>query len=365
MREGFVKALLEWYYSHKRDLPWRHTSDPYKIWISEIMLQQTRVQAVIQYYLAFTRELPDIKSLASCEEQKLLKLWEGLGYYNRARNLQKAACEIENRFGGHFPERIEDIRSLPGIGRYTAGAVGSIAFGLPEPAVDGNVLRVWARLTSYEENILTEKAKSAAESFVKNLLDNTSPDGCAFKPGDLNQALIELGAVVCLPAGEPKCEECPLSSVCLGYKHGTWEKLPLRIKKNSRRIEDLTVLIVRCGNKTAILKRSSGGLLKGLYGFPTVEGHVSAEEAVAFVSAKGYDALHVRPLKSAVHIFSHIEWHMTGYEIRVSDFSSDGGPWHFAGFEELQNETPVASAFAPYAETINLMLGKRGKRKSL
>lgn len=352
MNESFVKKLTGWYDVHKRNLPWRETKDPYKIWISEIMLQQTRVAAVIGYYRRFLDCLPTIPDLAQCDDQKLLKLWEGLGYYNRARNLKKAAEQIVQDYEGVFPDDFAGIRNLPGIGSYTAGAIGSIAFGIKEPAVDGNVLRVWARYTGNEGNILSQTVKKKAEEEIRQLIKICCvPDkGC--DPGIFNQSLIELGALVCLPNGSPLCDECPVSEACAARLLGKTGCIPVREKSKARRIEEKTVLLIRDGTKTAIEKRPDRGLLAGMYEFPCIKGHVSSEEAVAFVRNEGYDALHVCRLPDSRHIFSHLEWHMIGYEIKVASDPTAGRysnkHWIFAEPEELRDIRPVASAYAGY-----------------
>ena len=365
MAEDFVKPVTGWYLKNKRDLPWRRTSDPYRIWVSEIMLQQTRVETVIEYYLRFMEALPSVGKLAACEDRMLLKLWEGLGYYRRAGNMKRAAEIIVEEYGGIFPDDPELIRKLPGIGSYTAGAVSSIAFGKPVPAVDGNVLRVWSRIRGCELNILDAKVKNTAEADMRNLLLQNEAEGNPFRAGDINQAFIELGALVCVPGSEPRCDGCPAKLYCRAAMEGLTGVIPVRISKTSRKIEEKTVLIVRDGEKTAVVRRPDHGLLAGLYEFPCVDGYISEKEAVAFVEARGYDALHVRPLGEAVHIFSHKEWHMKGFEIRIGNVPEDSGRWIFASLRELQERWPVATAFSAYAKTIKLYLGKKGKKDSL
>lgn len=353
MSEDFVRSLITWYGASKRTLPWRETADPYRIWVSEIMLQQTRAAAVIPYYERFIRELPDIPHLAACGDERLLKLWEGLGYYSRARNMKKAAVLISEKYDGHFPEEAPEIRKLPGVGSYTAGAIASIAFGREVPAVDGNVLRVWSRIRAYEGNILENAAKKAAEKDVGETFLNKG-----YHPGDVNQALIELGALVCLPGGGARCGECPLTHVCRAHSAGRTDQIPVRIRKMKRRAEDITVLIVRDGERTAIVRRPETGLLAGMYEFPNVRGHISEKEAVAFVASKGYDALHVRKLPPAKHVFTHLDWNMTGYEIKTGEHA-DGGAWQFSPLSELESEKPLASAFSAYAEVIGLHPGAK------
>ncbi len=355
MNTEIVNRLCHFYRVRKRDLPWRRTTDPYRIWLSEIMLQQTRVEAVKDYYAAFLRELPDIRALADCPDDRLMKLWEGLGYYSRARNLKKAAQMILHDFDGQFPSAYEEILSLPGVGEYTAGAVASIAFGRRVPAVDGNVLRVMARLYNSEENILEPAYKKKVREELLAAVQT------ADVPGDFNQALIELGAIVCVPNGAPHCEECPLQDDCLAYREQTTDHIPVRIKKQKKRIEQRTILLVRDGEETAVGKRPDTGLLAGLYEFPSLPGHVSEEEAVKEVEAHNMTALRIRPLPPAKHLFSHVTWEMSGYEIRVfrGGQQTSESDWIFAENEEIQSRYALPSAFSAYARLLTLKTGKQ------
>ena len=347
-----VSPLIEWYQQNKRVLPWRDIKDPYRIWISEIMLQQTRVEAVKPFYARFLKELPDVKSLAEASEDKLLKLWEGLGYYNRVRNMQKAARQIMDIHHGIFPETYEEIRSLTGIGNYTAGAIGSFAFGIPKPAVDGNVLRVISRITENYDDIM----KASVRTQVEDALETVIPKEQA---GDFNQGLIELGATVCVPNGAPKCEVCPVMHLCKAYSHGTQEELPVKSKAKARKIEAKTVLIFRDGETVAIRKRPSKGLLAGLYELPNVEGHLSAEEAVSYSQAIGLAPLHIKKLEEAKHIFSHVEWQMIGYVIRVDELEkSCTEEMLFIHPEEVEREYPIPAAFEKYVKYVNVRLGQ-------
>ena len=271
---SFSKELILWYEENKRSLPWRETTDPYKIWVSEIMLQQTRVEAVKGYYTRFLAALPDIPALAACEEERLHKLWEGLGYYSRVRNLQKAAKLVCAQYGGQLPADYAALRALPGIGEYTAGAIASISFGLPVPAVDGNVLRVFSRLYN-DPGVITEPAVKKA--FTARVMEHQPPE----KAGDYNQALMELGATVCGPNRKPECGSCPCRKICLGYQHGTAEALPVKSPKRERRQEDRTVFILQCDEKYALEKRPGKGLLAGLWQFPNVTGHLDTAQALA------------------------------------------------------------------------------------
>lgn len=302
------EPLLEWYQHNHRDLRWRNTKNPYDIWISEIMLQQTRVEAVKGYYDRFLQELPDIVSLAAVPEEKLLKLWEGLGYYNRARNLQKAAVRIMEQYQGEFPKEYEEVLSLPGIGEYTAGAICSICFELPVPAVDGNVLRVMTRLSDCHENIDDLKTKRKARD---KLLSVYEAGNC----GKLTQALMEAGAVICVPNGTPKCGECSLKELCRGYARGTWKELPVRREKKKRKIEEKTVFVLHDGDYYGIKKREGSGLLANLWEFYHTEGKLNAQEAVHFISEQGFEPVLVEKQVPYTHIFSHVEWRMTAYYI--------------------------------------------------
>ena len=271
---AIVGPLLEWYGRNARSLPWREEPAPYRVWVSEIMLQQTRVEAVKPYFARFLAELPDVTALASAPEQQLMKLWEGLGYYSRARNLQKAARVMVEQYGGTLPADYDALLKLPGIGPYTAGAVASIAYGIPVPAVDGNVLRVVMRLTAGWEDIADPAVKRAVERRMAAILPKD-------RPGDFNQAMMELGATVCAPGGEPKCLVCPLNALCEGYRQGVARELPVKAKKKARRIEERTVFLLVCDGELAIRKRADSGLLAGLWELPSVEGKLNPEGARA------------------------------------------------------------------------------------
>lgn len=343
-----AKPLVEWFRKNKRDLPWRERMDAYRVWISEIMLQQTRVEAVKPYYERFLKALPDVRALAGVSEDRLLKLWEGLGYYNRARNLKYAACQIVEEYDGKFPETYEEIRSLKGIGSYTAGAISSFVYNIPKPAVDGNVLRVVSRITADDSDI----AKAGTKSKIEKEIEEVIPRDAA---GDFNQSLIELGAVVCLPNGEPRCGSCPVSHLCLAHEQGRETEFPVKKKAKKRRIENRTVLLFRDAQKTAIRKRPAKGLLAGMYEFPNREGRMTYDEVVGYGKSLGLTPVRIRKLGNAKHIFSHVEWHMTGYEILVdeleksmADENKQKGNIIFAEIRQLQEEYPIPSAFEAY-----------------
>lgn len=337
-----VSPIVTWFQKNKRDLPWRNHPDAYRVWVSEIMLQQTRVEAVKPYYERFLRELPTVKDLAEAKEDQLLKLWEGLGYYNRVRNMQKAAQQIMIDYQGQFPDTFEEIRSLKGIGNYTAGAISAFAFGLPKPAVDGNVLRVISRLMGSREDIM----KQSVRSKIEEKLEHVIPEGAA---SDFDQGLIELGALVCVPNGEPKCTECPVAHLCEARKQGMIAEIPVKSKGKARKMEDKTVLIFKDGEKLAIQKRPSKGLLAGLYEFPNQEGHLTMEEVTAYSKKIGLMPVRIKKLEDAKHIFSHIEWHMSGYEIVVDELEkTNEKAFLFIHPEEIEKKYSIPSAFEAY-----------------
>ena len=337
-----VSPIVTWFQKNKRDLPWRNHPDAYRVWVSEIMLQQTRVEAVKPYYERFLRELPTVKDLAEAKEDQLLKLWEGLGYYNRVRNMQKAVQQIMIDYQGQFPDTFEEIRSLKGIGNYTAGAISAFAFGLPKPAVDGNVLRVISRLMGSREDIM----KQSVRSKIEEKLEHVIPEGAA---SDFDQGLIELGALVCVPNGEPKCTECPVAHLCEARKQGMIAEIPVKSKGKARKMEDKTVLIFKDGEKLAIQKRPSKGLLAGLYEFPNQEGHLTMEEVTAYSKKIGLMPVRIKKLEDAKHIFSHIEWHMSGYEIVVDELEkTNEKAFLFIHPEEIEKKYSIPSAFEAY-----------------
>ncbi len=337
-----VEPVVEWYRNHKRDLPWRHDVTPYRVWVSEIMLQQTRVEAVKPYYDRFLKELPTITDLAHVKEDRLMKLWEGLGYYNRVRNMQKAALQMTEQYGGEFPASYEEIRSLTGIGNYTAGAIGSFAFGIPKPAVDGNVLRVVSRILASREDIMKAKVRTAIERALEEVIPKEYP-------GDFNQGLIELGAIVCVPNGEPKCGECPVAAFCRARKEGIAMELPVKTKAKGRKIEKRTVLVFHDNDTLAIQKRPAKGLLAGLYELPNVEGWLNQKEVIEYSRSIGLSPIRVRKLPDAKHVFSHVEWQMKGYEIRVDELEKNcSQEMIFEKEEVLKEKYSIPSAFEAY-----------------
>lgn len=339
-----VEPLVAWYREHRRDLPWREHPDAYRVWVSEIMLQQTRVEAVKPYYDRFLKAFPDVEALAAAEEDKLMKMWEGLGYYNRVRNMQKAARQIMTEHDGQFPCEYDEILKLSGIGNYTAGAISSFAYGIAKPAVDGNVLRVVSRLLASDSDIM----KASTRTQIENIIEEVIPADAA---ADFNQGLIELGAIVCVPNGEPKCEICPVAHLCKAKEQNIQMELPVKTKAKARRIEKRTVLIFRDNETIAIRKRPAKGLLAGLYELPNVEGHLTRKEVIEYGKMIGLTPIRVKKLVSAKHIFSHVEWHMIGYEVLVDELEKNcSEKMIFAGREEIDQKYSIPSAFEAYIE---------------
>ena len=352
MLNEIVQPLISWYRQNKRILPWRDQKNAYYTWVSEIMLQQTRVEAVKPYFLRFIGELPDVKALAECPEEKLMKLWEGLGYYNRVRNMQTAAQNVVSEYSGILPASYEELLALKGIGSYTAGAIASIAYDIPVPAVDGNVLRVFSRITEDRQDIMKQSVRRQVEEKLLGIMPKEAP-------GDFNQALMELGAVVCVPNGPARCTECPVAAFCRAYHHGTVDELPVKAPKKKRTIENRTVLVIQDGERTAIHKRPQEGLLAGLYELPNVEGHLSMDEALQKVKEMNLEPLHIETLPEAKHIFSHIEWRMTGYRIRVSSLEErKESSFIFTEKKQSEKQYAIPSAFRAY---IKYMKEKPGK----
>ena len=323
--------LLEWFRDNARKLPWRDDPTPYHVWLSEIMLQQTRVAAVLGYYQRFLEEAPDIAALAALPEDRLMKLWQGLGYYSRARNLQKAARVIVEEYGGVFPSGYAAVRALPGVGDYTAGAICSIALGQAAPAVDGNVLRVAARITGDEGDISTPAMKRRVTAALTEAIPLDAP-------GDFNQALMELGATVCLPNGAPLCERCPVREFCAALAQGRIGELPVKMPKKPRRVEERTVWLIFHGDAVALRRRPGRGLLAGLWEFPNQlgDGPFPPEEGVSVLSSE-YAG-------QARHIFTHIEWQMTLRTVEAETAALPEG-WVWAGRDQLEQKYAVPSAF--------------------
>lgn len=331
--QTIFSLLTQWYHIYKRDLPWRRTKDPYAIWVSEIMLQQTRVEAVKPYYKRFLEELPTIRHLAEADEEQILKLWEGLGYYSRVRNMQAAAKQIMEEYGGKMLADHKALLRLKGIGPYTAGAVASIAFSLPFAAVDGNVLRVMSRVFADERDIMLQQTKKAWEEEINNALTGEIA-------GDVNQALMELGATVCVPNGEPKCEVCPLRVQCLAYQKGNPMQYPVKSEKKPRTKEYLSVCFMTDGTRIALRKRESKGLLANLWELP----HVPKEYALPAAFADwGIQQAEIINMRGQKHIFTHIEWHMDAYFIDVKAMKDT--PFQWVTIEDAKEKYALPSAF--------------------
>ena len=349
-----VPLLTEWYKTVKKDLPWRRNPTPYRVWISEIMLQQTRIEAAIPYYERFLARLPDVPSLAGVPGDELMKLWEGLGYYSRARNLKKAAAVVMERYGGVLPETAGELRQLPGIGDYTAGAIASIACGRPEPAVDGNVLRVLARLTEWSSDVLAQKTRRQAAEALREVY----PSGRS--AGLLTEGLMELGETVCLPNGSPHCEECPLADICLACRSGTAERYPVRRAARQRRQEQITVLLLEKDGRFALCRRPEEGLLAGMWQFPNEPGRLEGSEVRKAAERLGLETRDVTPAGTGHHVFSHVEWHMTGWHVACRGGEPDGSLIWFTP-EQIQTEVALPAAFRCWREKVT---GKRaGKNR--
>ena len=333
------QALLGWYRENKRDLPWRWDREPYHVWLSEIMLQQTRVEAVKGYYARFLEALPTISHLAACDDDQLHKLWEGLGYYSRVRNLKKAAIQIVEKHGGQFPDGYDDIRALPGIGDYTAGAVSSICFDRKTPAVDGNVLRVVSRILEDPTPI----DLSAQKKWVNDLLREIYPE----EAGEFTQALMELGATLCGPNWKPRCEECPCRDFCGGAIHGTAEKFPVKSPKKEKRVEEKTVFILSCDGRYALRKRSDTGLLAGLWEFPNIPGKLETVDALAQAEVFGLRPREIYRQAERKHIFTHIRWEMRGIYMEVAE---PAGDFLWLTAQEIQQEAALPTAFRQFWE---------------
>lgn len=347
-----ARPLLTWYDENRRILPWREKPEPYRVWVSEIMLQQTRVEAVKPYFARFMEHLPDVESLAAVEEDELLKLWEGLGYYSRARNLKAAAQQIVEQHGGKMPSEYHDLIKLKGIGSYTAGAISSIAFGHPVPAVDGNVLRVIMRLLADDSDISEASVRKRVEEDLKPVMPKD-------RPGDFNQALMELGATVCLPNGAPKCAECPWKTFCRAGIEESWQQYPKKAVKKPRTVEYRTILVIRDGHRAVIRRRPNKGLLAGMYEFPSLLGKASLDEVKDWLSAQGVCAVRIEKLPESKHIFTHKEWHMTGYMVLVDGLE----PMHkdpslmFVETQETEEKYPIPSAFSAYTGYLSIRTG--------
>lgn len=336
------EPTIKWYQKNKRELPWRKEKNPYSIWISEIMLQQTRIEAVKEYYKRFLEQIPTIKALAKINEEKLLKLWEGLGYYNRARNLKKAAQMIQEKYKGEMPKKYEELVQLPGIGEYTAGAISSISYNEKVPAVDGNVIRVLSRVVGSQKDILENKTKKEFTQKLKEVMPEQA--------GDFNEGLMELGELICIPNGEPLCKKCPLQEICVAKNQKLTDLIPVRKQKKNRKKEKKTVFLLEYKGKVAIQKRNSTGLLANLYEFPNIHEKTTEKQIEEIlqeweISKKGK----IEKIGEHHHIFSHVEWDMIGYKVQVKNKNKK---FLWIDKEEILEKYPIPSAFVPFRDKI-------------
>lgn len=314
------------------------------------MLQQTRVEAVKPYFERFIQELPDVQALADCPEDRYLKLWEGLGYYNRVRNLNEAARQVVKEYAGVIPDSYEELMKLKGIGSYTAGAIASIAYNRPVPAVDGNVLRVISRVCADDSDIMKQSVRKEMERRLRELMEEQIGEGLI--PRVFNQALMELGATVCVPNGAPHCEVCPWQEFCEARMGNRIHEIPVKTKAKARRMEDKTVFVIRDGDKVALHKRAAKGLLAGLYELPNCPGQLSQEEALVCLKSLGLKPLRIRPLAEAKHVFSHVEWHMLGYAVLIEEPEQISKELLFVDARDAVESYAVPSAFSAYWSAI-------------
>lgn len=333
-----VASLLTWYQKNKRDLPWRKDKNPYHVWISEIMLQQTRIEAVMNYYQRFMERLPSIQSLAKINEDELLKLWEGLGYYSRAKNIKKAAQKVMTDYDGKMPESYAELLKLPGIGEYTAGAIASICYNEKVTAVDGNVLRVISRVIGSKKDVLLPETKKEIEEMLREVMPDDS--------GDFNEGLMELGELVCVPNGMPACDKCPLKEKCIAFHQNLIEEIPVRMKKIKRKKEEKTVFILQSEDgRIAIQKREEKGLLSGMYEFPNQNGYLSKEKVHEIISGWKMTVQEIKELQEVKHVFTHVDWYMKGYLVTVKETSTT---FTWASKEQLSQKYALPTAFRKF-----------------
>ncbi len=345
-----VPLLIDWFSKNARKLPWRENPTPYKIWISEVMLQQTRVEAVKEYYNNFLNHFPTLSSLADADEEELSKCWQGLGYYSRMHNLQRCARVLIDSGKTTLPSDYKTLLSLPGIGSYTAGAVASIAYGVPVPAVDGNVLRVLSRILALDTPIDLPFLRTDAFHLLHNVMPKENP-------GAFNQAVMELGALICLPNGAPLCGSCPAKNVCAAYRAGKALSYPKRLLKKARRFEQLTFLLLWDGERILLRKRPPKGLLAGLWEYPNLPGHLSEEESLTYADARGIRVKSITRLPDAKHIFTHIEWQIRGYLLHCKPFYPSINE-QLVTLERKEREYAVPAAFDQYDLTALLQPGQ-------
>lgn len=342
-----VESLLAWYDNHKRILPWRSNPAPYRVWVSEMMLQQTQVKTVLPYFERFMAALPNVEALAKVNEEELLKLWEGLGYYSRARNLQKAARTVVEQHNGSLPASYEQLLKLPGIGEYSAGAIASIAFNIPVPVVDGNVLRVLARLLASREDIAQAKVRKAFREVMTQILPH-------HRPGDFNQAMMELGATVCQP-NTPSCTDCPVKMGCAANILNSVGQFPFKTPKTPRRVEKRTVLLIFAEGKLLLRQRPKKGLLAGLWEPVNLEGWLDEDMAASVMKQWGIEPSSFECLEKGRHIFTHIEWQMRGYLVLCTLGPPPEG-YMWVNVKELETRYAVPGAFQRYMRYLPLEL---------
>lgn len=329
-KDQFKAELVAWFENEKRDLPWRKTKDPYKIWVSEVMLQQTRVDTVIPYFNRFMEKYPTLQSLADAPEEELLKMWEGLGYYSRARNLQAGVREVVEKYDAKVPDNLEEISKLKGVGPYTAGAVLSIAYNVPTHAVDGNVMRVLSRVLMIEEDIALSKTRKTFEQAVMMLIDEDNPSS-------FNQGLMELGALICTPTS-PKCLLCPVREYCIAFQQGDPSSLPVKSKKvKTKHVYQQAFVAIDSKERMLIERRADSGLLAGMWQFPMYESD-DVNEAVKCFQATFDLKVKSEPSKllSLKHVFSHLVWHIEAHVIYVEEAGSLLNDAMFVTAEELE-----------------------------
>lgn len=351
-KEKFNHDLLAWYDENARVLPWRSEPAPYRVWVSEIMLQQTRVEAVKPYFERFISALPDVAALAAADDDELHKLWEGLGYYNRVRNMKKCAQLCVEKYGGRLPDSCDELLKLPGIGEYTAGAIASIAFHEAVPAVDGNVLRVFSRLMVSEDDILNPKTKRKFQTIIQAMMPLD-------RPNDFNQAVMEIGAMICVPNAAPRCNICPLIEHCHGYQEGRAHYLPIKKAKAERRIQKKTILVLIHDRKIAVRQRPTSGLLASLYEFIAVDEQLSRSEVKQLLTADEYKIDKIVKLAPAKHIFSHLEWHMNGYLILCEELGITAD-LRMVSVPDLESKYAIPTALKVYRDAAVQWLQSEG-----
>lgn len=346
--------IIEWYAQNRRDFPWRNDPSPYKVWISEVMLQQTRIETVLPYYRRFMAELPTIRSLSEVDEDRLLKLWQGLGYYSRAKNLRRAARMLMRDYDGFLPRSAKELRKLPGIGDYTAGAIASIAFQLPEPAVDGNVLRVVSRLLASYDDVTLPSTKAR----ITELLRDVYPNG--ENAALLTEGIMELGETVCIPGEKPKCRLCPARGECVAHEKRIQERLPIRKDALPRRTEEKTILLLHYEKRFALHRRGKG-LLADMWEIPSYDGNLSESDVTEKLAAEGIGVRSITPICNAKHLFSHVEWYMTGYRVECAN-RSERLIWETP--ENIRTLYAIPSAYRKYLKYLEKeeQKNKNGKK---